>query len=305
MKNHLCPLFLLLAFPALAPAAVISGTSSARDLTANASITGSLAGVAIAQVNVSAGPVNQAEGTAPVAYNDDPTLVSAAAASSGLVLPTSLTLGVTALDLTATSNVDGAEGIRFGNASGLLTSASAALNLDLGGLIGNLNLIQVTAGNGTIAFTSNAAVNYDGLSLSPSASTNLLSSGSGVSVVILGSTIDLTGIAAGNTSTFGVNVSTGSVIGGNLVTVTGTVSVTPDLFNVTGLSLTSATANATSLRVLANLNISAAGGLTNLAVTDEVLINQTTATLNAVPEPGAAALVLTVGLGMIAARRRR
>ena len=305
MKIQLASLLLAFSLPATGTAAVISGTSSARDLSATATVTGSLLGAAVAQVNVSAGPINQASGTAPVPYNSDPALLTAAASAAGVLVPTSLTLGVNTLDLTATSNVDGGEGARFGNATGLITSASAGLNLNLGGVLGNLNLLQVTAGNGTTTFTSNAAVNYDGLTLSPSSSTNFLSSGTGVSVVVLGSTINLSGLAAGSTSTFGVNVTTGSVLDGNLVNVTGTISVTPDLFNVTGLSLTSASANATSLRILANLNLSAAGGLTNLNVTDEILINQTSTTLTAVPEPDSVVLGLLAGMALLGLTHRR
>lgn len=303
MKNLLVPI-LALGLTTFAQGAVLSGTSSARDITASASVSGSLLGVALATVNVAAGPINEASGTAPAPYNSDPALGVAAAASSGIVLPTTLSLDVTALDLTAISNVDGGTGPRSANATGMLTTASAALNLDLGGAIGNLNLIQIIAGNGTTTFTSNSQVVSDGTNLSPSANTNLLSSGTGVSVFVLGSNVTLSGLAAGVTTIVNVNISSGSVLGGNLVNVTGTVAVTPDLFTVTGLSLTSASASATALRVLADLNVSASGGLTNLIVRDEVFINQTTANLTAVPEPNAAALAVVSGLLLIRTRRR-
>jgi MYXO-CTERM domain-containing protein len=291
------PTLLLIALmTAHSHGAATSATSSAEDISATATITGTLLGNNLADINLTVLPINSAEGTAPNPYSLTPSLLTVRSTGSGLAV---LGLGVTADSLNVQSDVDGLEGSRSLSATSSITTASANLALDLG-LLGTVDILSLGLDSGTGLITSQSEILFDGVTATGSASSNLITTGNALSLSVLGINISVPALTAGVSTPVGVNVTAG------VLTVTGTILLTADDFDIIpNGNMTMATSK--SLSLSADLSLSA-GALAAIDVDSTININSTSAQLSAapVPEPGPAAMgLMLLGASCLLRNRRR
>lgn len=295
MKNYISTFLFLASVPVSAQAAATVGSSWARDLTAVADVSGDLVVVSPITVPVPAtlltvGPINEASDTAPNPYSSTTPVVGVGAGTEG-VLELDLTTAVDSLAIA--SNVDGNEGPRSSTGSITLTDASATL-----GVIGLVDILTLNLDT-TTALVSNASVTWDGATLTPTGTSNFITSGAVLTLNILGVSIDLPALSANTSVPLTVDV---SALG---LRVQGDISIRVDAVD----TLTAGgTASANTASVLFNTDLSVTSPLgTALDLNAAVALNQSSAQLTAapVPEPGVLTGVMLATAGLLVRRGRR
>lgn len=301
MKQHLASLALFSLFPISAHALVLSGTGRAFDIeaSASASIDPILPGTTV-NLALSVPPLNEVQGTvAPFSVSDTVVTAGTGLLSDGILTQSLDAVAGAGVDHFQTvSDVNGSPGPHFATAQGSIASASYTL-----GLAGIADILTVNAqgdGVGGLIATTASTISPDGSIINPSGSSNLLASG--VTISVLGFTPAQLGLTLVSGSTSSVILT--NVIVAGVGTVSGTVSVGLNLFEVTGLSLTTATASSTALTVGLDLVITTA--LANIDVDSDLIINQSSASLvtDAVPEPRTLSFAMLAGLFLLAHRKR-
>lgn len=311
-----CAVITLSGLSPHARAAIVdTGISSTKHLSADASLTGSLAGVTIGAPTVNVGPVGANTEIAPAPFSSSqsgPLALTASTANLGL----SLGASVNVLDSDLSSSVDESPGTHSTNAKAQITDAVATFGFNTLGALGALELLKVdiNPASGTV-LEAYADLTSDGSTTTPTMTSNFVSTGAGVVISVLGVNIPITGSLAANTE-LTVTVNTSASIGLLTAAITGTIKLTPDWreYNVFG-SLHEA--GAAALLVTADLKIRVPGatvlGVTapdplNVDFDADVMINQVMAqmtTADPVPEPSAALLTALVGVTLLSRRRRR
>lgn len=274
-----------------------SSTSSTKDVGVKSTVTGQYRFSTVTG-NLSAGPLTSALGTAPQPYNFVPSRGTAGSDSSGLL---SISRSADLRYLNAFSDVTGTAETGSVDSRGEIARIGTLLELNLG-LPSKVQLLGVTLDpSGPDLFIASTSVSWDGSDFRPVATSNLLTTGL-VTIKVLGQNLSFAGLTAGVASIINVNVSQGSPL--DLTTVTGTITLTPDIMS-TSIAAGTSSANATSLLVGSNLRLTAPGGI-DLDVNSTMTFNQSTSTLRAtaVPEPAALGSLL-LATGLMSLRRRR
>lgn len=292
------------ALPASSFAQAIDSSGGAMDLSGGLTFTGvSPSGDIFSDVALGIG-LNAAVGIAPP-YSVSAPLNSLATISE--ILAPDLGASVLAIlhpasivghSLRVESDVDGGFGSR--------TAVSEARMVigRLGAFIGTTSIFDLNVATGGEPFLSRAAVEWDGSSLTPLPSSDLLSEANPVTltVTVLNIPVSVPALSAGSPAAVPVNVS------GTAGTAVGTITLTPDVLTTTNDG-DFATASAGSLLVDVALDFDVDDfllGQFTATVTGSFAFNTTHASIrvNPVPEPAGAALLVLSG-SLLTARRRR
>lgn len=293
-------------------AIVATGESAARNLTAEAKLTGALAGVSLTAPDVTVGPISGASNEAPLPYSDStPGPLTVPVTVPG-VFSLAATVAINQIDLGST--VHGAAGTTSTNARGRIADASAAFGLDAG-LLGDLNLLTVDLNVApSTVLDAYANLTSDGTTTTPTMSSNFISTGASVVISVLGVNIPITGTLVADTE-FTVTVGTTASIGLLTANITGTIRLTPDWQEYNAFDSLHQ-ASAASLMVIADLKVRVPGLTTPLGTAPDpinvdldasIAFNQVSAEITSVtpaPEPSAAVLTGIVGAFLCGRRRR-
>lgn len=298
-------------------------SSSAQDVTANLTVTGGLSviGLTLADLNVPLliGPLHSASGSAPGSYNNVQSLLDldtpvgdGVSANLGLA-SINLDASVEALSVSAISDLATA-GSNAVDTSGIAQVAGVGVGLEFDALLlGSSTLVGVDLDTNGAIVTANAATGLAGGIPQAAGGSNLLtllSSGSTLTVTLLGAQIPITAdaiIAGGGTvNVLDLPIPTVSLLGVT-VSLTGSVTLSIDALN-TDVTGGDALAEATSISLDVNLGITGSIPVVaniDLQVNGDISINSAQSALTAVPVPEPSGAVLLLAGSMLTAMRRR
>ncbi len=305
-----------------AQAAVDSGSSSAYGLFVDTDISDKN-NLLNATVSANLGPVPSVSGTAPAPYNNSASLASASVSAGSLLTLGQGTIDVTAggtanaLNVQASSNVDGSAGSRNADASASVANLSISENLV--GVTSLLNTANLFGFTGSL-ITSEAHVSGDCGAFIASGDSVILDANGATdgfaTFSVLGTNfnvaVDAQGRVAPNT-TLTINASSATSFDDNLATdLTGSIKIILNEQIVSGDGSSSLAIEVNALHILFNsagAEFLSLGGVvlddTNLA-TGEIIVAHSEAFLACavVPEPATAGM-LAAGAGVLSLRRRR
>jgi len=309
--------------PSTARATVNSGEASAYGLFVNTDIVdqNNLLNV---QVSADLGPTPSVSGTAPAPFNLSNSLASASVSAGSLLNLGGGTIVVNAatvdnsdtLDVTASSNVDGLPGSRNADATASVENLSIDVNpVSVLSLLNTANVFSFDAS--LITSESHASGDFGALTATGD---SLIIDANGVAdgfltFSVLGVNLDVAvnalGHVAPNTTlniTSALNVLLGDLLGTDL---NGQITVILNEQILTGNGVTSAGITVNAIHVRFNnvgvefFNVLGANiGDTNL-VTGDIIVAQSHALLNAIPEPSSLSLLAFACTAVLARGRER
>ncbi len=298
----------IIALIALAGAGLSSPLHAALVATSAASSSSNIEVTAIAQGVINSVPlgfidtfsiVNGVTGAAPGPYLLTATpLYSGQTAMFGGPVLTTLTSTVSSTGSTVYSDVNGLPGPRSATAISDITQASSNVRLD--GIPYELVNLGMTALPGPADSTS--SILWDGVTLTPFASSDFLNQGGSVVLSVLGYSLSVPTLFAGMENTIPVSLTVDGI------TATGNIYLTADKTNA-WVAGNTAYAEATSLSARVDLHFDSQDF--DVAFNSTLEFNKTSATLSVgeqsvtVPDGGETLVLMSVGLaGMVVLRQR-